>query len=89
MDHPIPPSLVQHLCNCSSLTPNEVERLIAEVLHFYGDTTEEFIIRRHRELQRSGQANAVIYQQIASELPMHRYRVSPLSTRQIRRAIYG
>jgi len=89
MDHPPPASLIQHLCNSSSLSATEAARFIEEILHFYGDTTEEFIVRRHRELQQSGMANAEIYAQIARELPNRRYRIAALSERQIRRAIYG
>ncbi len=89
MDQPTPSVLIRHLCQTTALPPQEAERLVQEVLHFFGDTAEEFIVRRHRDLQQEGLPNAEIYTQITEELSSRRFRSPPLSERQIRRVIYG
>lgn len=71
------------------MAPQDAEHLVQEVLHFFGDTAEEFIVRRHRDLQQEGLSNAEIYTRITDELSTRRFRSPPLSERQIRRVIYG
>ena len=73
----------------TSLEPAIARRLVAEVLHFFDETPEDFIIRRHRELQQDGFSNTEIYTRIEAELEAHRFTNPPLSLRQIRRVIYG
>lgn len=89
MDHPLPTALIRHLCQTTALAPQDAERLVEEVLHYFSDTAEEFIVRRHRDLQQEGFSNAAIYSQITQELSTRRFRTTPLSERQIRRVIYG
>lgn len=84
-----PAELVEHLCRQNDLTPSQASRLIEEVLAFYDESTAGFIQRRHYELQKAGLANAAIYRQIGEELENHRFKVEPLTERQIRRTIYG
>jgi len=81
--------LVDHLCRVSRLTAAEAEHIINEVLNFYAESVEEFVRRRHQELQLQGFSNQAIYSQIQKELRSHRFATKPLTTRQIRRAIYG
>jgi len=50
---------------------------------------DEFISARHAELQAQGEANPVIFERIAAELAVLRFRAPALNTRQIRRRIYG
>jgi len=89
MDQPLPATLIQHLCNRTSLSAQDAEHLIREILHYYDDTADEFIVRRHRDLQLEGLPNAAIYACIKHELSARRFRVSTLTLRQIRRVIYG
>ncbi|MBX2883278.1 MAG: hypothetical protein KTR32_25220 [Granulosicoccus sp.] len=89
MDEQLPSTLIRHLCQTTALAPQEAERLVEEILHYFGDTAEEFIVRRHRHLQQEGFSNAEIYGQITRELATRRFRTPPLSERQIRRVIYG
>lgn len=84
-----PAELVEHLCRQNDLTPSQATRLIEEVLAFYNESSAAFIQRRHYELQKAGLANAAIYRQIREELEHHRFKLEPLSERQIRRTIYG
>ncbi|MBN9618227.1 MAG: hypothetical protein J0H43_00580 [Actinobacteria bacterium] len=85
----LPDDLVGHLVRTTDLSPAEAGRVIADVLTYYGQTPDEWIRRRHRELQRRGLTNESIFEQIAGELPDHRFRSTELSRRQLRRLVYG
>ena len=85
----IPEELVQHLCRSTTLQPDEAARVVAEVIHFYRLTPEEFVAQRHQELQRAGVSNSGIYRTIEQELTERVFRSPKLSIRQIRRLIYG
>jgi len=81
--------LVDHLCRNSRLTAQEAQHLVAEVLAYFSQTPEEFLRARHQELQSQGFGNAAIFSTLQLELNSRRFAARPLSTRQIRRAIYG
>ena len=81
--------LVGYLARSGSLTPSQAARLVDDVLAYLGETVEEFVRRRHAELQRGGAANRDIFERIGAELGGRRFRAAPLSERQIRRLIYG
>lgn len=83
------PQLIEHLVRHSRLSSTEAHRLISEITAFYNETPHAYIRRRHFELQKSGLGNDRIYVIIAKELAQHRFAAEPLTTRQIRRAIYG
>ncbi|MFY1678599.1 MULTISPECIES: hypothetical protein [unclassified Streptomyces] len=81
--------LVDHLTRSTPLSRGEASRVIQDVLAYFDETTEEFVRRRHRELQARGMVNATIFERIEAEL---RYRaVAPpeLTLRQLRRVVYG
>lgn len=84
-----PADLVAHLLRTTDLTPGAAARVIAEVVSYFGDTTEVWVRRRHRELQRTGLTNDAIFERIAAELPHQRFRSADLSVRQLRRLVYG
>ncbi|MFK8077221.1 MAG: hypothetical protein AB8B84_11590 [Granulosicoccus sp.] len=86
---PTPIELLNHLCQHSRLSTEEAARLVREVLAFYNESVSEFIRRRHHELQKSGLSNAQIYIRIGEELSSNRFAATPMTERQIRRAIYG
>lgn len=81
--------LINHLRRHSTLSETEALKIIEEIIAFYNETPQSFIRRRHYELQKSGMANAAIYTQIGHEIQGHRFISEPMTTRQIRRAIYG
>lgn len=81
--------LLAHLTRISRLSAVEAERLVAEVVAFLDETPEAFVQRRHLALQAEGLANEVIFTRIAREVAARRFRAPPLSTRQIRRIVYG
>jgi len=71
------------------LTEQQASRAVDEVFDVLRLDVDEFISARHAELQAQGEQNAVIFERIASELAKLRFRAPSLSTRQIRRRIYG
>jgi len=81
--------LVAYLTRSSRLTPREISRLIEEVLAFLNESAEEFICRRHRELQRGGYSNPEIFARLQAELAARRFRAPEYSERQVRRIVYG
>ena len=85
----IPANLLEHLVHTSGLGRSETRRIVEEVVSFYGETLEGFVVRRHHELQAEGMRNRAIYPRIATELEGWRFRAPRLSERQIRRIVYG
>ncbi len=67
----------------------QASRAVDEVLDSLAVEVDEFIARRHGELQAQGQSNAEIFERIAHELRGLRFKAPELSARQIRRRIYG
>ncbi len=86
--HPLE-DLVAYLARSTRLNPAEVARLVDEVLTFLDERPEDFVCRRHRELQREGLANGEIFGRIAREMEGRRFRAPGYSERQIRRIVYG
>jgi predicted protein tyrosine phosphatase len=80
--------LLDHLEH-SGISRGTATRVVAEVLAYFSETTEEYVRRRHRELQREGLANPRSFALIAGELAGRRVAGPLLSERQIRRVIYG
>ena len=86
---PIPDSLLDHLVHTIGLRRLEAYRIVEEVVSFYGETLEAFVVRRHRELQGEGMRNRAIYTRVAAEMEGWCFRAPRLSERQIRRIVYG
>ena len=81
--------LVGYLVRSSRLSRAEAVRLVDEVLAFLHESAEEFVRRRHHELQQAGHSNSEIFARIGTEAARRRFRAPPLSERQIRRIVYG
>jgi hypothetical protein len=81
--------LIRHVVASTGLAPETAARLIADVLAYFGETTEQFVRRRHAELQRRGLGNAEIWPAVAGELADRRVAAAVLSERQLRRIVYG
>ena len=81
--------LLTHLCNTSRLSQLEAQRMVAEVISYFSETTESYVQRRHQELKQEGLSNVQIYQRIEVELGELVFASPTLSQRQIRRIIYG
>ncbi|MFI7447423.1 hypothetical protein ACIBQX_08000 [Nonomuraea sp. NPDC049714] len=81
--------LIAHLTKTSPLGPGEAARVVADVLSYFSESTEEFVRRRHGELQARGLTNDEIFPRVAAELRGRRVAAPELSLRQLRRIIYG
>ncbi|HTE42628.1 MAG TPA: hypothetical protein VK629_17540 [Steroidobacteraceae bacterium] len=81
--------LAEYLARTSRLTPTEAQRIVHEVIAFLGDTPEEFVRRRHLQLQHQGLSNQAIFERLSIELRALRFRAPEFSERQLRRQIYG
>ncbi|KNB49427.1 hypothetical protein [Streptomyces caatingaensis] len=81
--------LVDHLVRSTPLQRGEAARVVLDVLAYFDETAEEFVRRRHRELQAGGLANAEIFARISAELPYRAVAPPELSLRQLRRIVYG
>lgn len=82
-------TLVEHLGRTSTLPPGQLRRLAQDVLAFYSETVSEYVMRRHGELMRAGLKNEAIFARLADEVTTRSFAAAPLSTRQIRRMVYG
>ncbi|GAB1822672.1 hypothetical protein [Herbidospora sp. RD11066] len=81
--------LIAHLMRTTSLGPGEAARVVADVLGYFGESTEAFVRRRHAEMRARGLGNDEIFRRVALELPARRVAAPELSQRQLRRIIYG
>ena len=81
--------LVEYLARTTRLERGQAERLVDEVLSFLGEQPEQFVRRRHLELQRQGLANEAIFARLEQELPRRRFAAPAYTRRQLRRIVYG
>jgi hypothetical protein len=81
--------LLDQLERTTQLPRNVLRRVVAEVVEHHRESVEQFVRRRHRELQASGLANPEIWVTIQGELSTRVVAPSLLSDRQLRRIIYG
>ncbi|MBB4951153.1 hypothetical protein F4556_006688 [Kitasatospora gansuensis] len=81
--------LLAHLTRTTPLGPGEAARVVAEVLAYFSESTEEYVRRRHGELQARGLTNEKIFDRLTGELTARRVAAPELSTRQLRRIVYG
>ena len=81
--------LATYIAASAGLPRCTARRVVQDVLRHHRDGTEDFVRRRHRELQVDGWHNARIYDRIRRELATRLVRGPELSSRQVRRLIYG
>ncbi|MET7363814.1 hypothetical protein ABZS76_35960 [Streptomyces sp. NPDC005562] len=81
--------LVDHLTRSTPLQRGEALRVIQDVLAYFDETTEQFVRRRHRELQGQGLLNAAIFEKISADLAYRAVAPPELTLRQLRRIVYG
>jgi hypothetical protein len=89
MPDPFPQDLAGYLAASTGLPQPTAVRVVADVTAYFGETFEEFVRRRHGELQRRQYRNDEIWPVIAAELRQRRFTAPGLSERQLRRIIYG
>jgi hypothetical protein len=83
------PELVRHVATSTGLPGPVAARVVADVVAYFSETAEEYVRRRHRELQAHDRRNAEIWAVIASELTARPVRSGEVSERQLRRIVYG
>ena len=71
------------------ISERQLDKLVAELGFHWAETVEQYVTRRHRELQREGVPNRLVYGLIASELARRPFATPPRTERQVRRMIYG
>ncbi|MCF3124117.1 MULTISPECIES: hypothetical protein [Streptomyces] len=81
--------LVDHLTRSTPLQRGEALRVVQDVLAYFDETTEQFVRRRHRELQGQGLLNAAIFERISADLAYRAVAPPELTLRQLRRIVYG
>ncbi|MGH8827362.1 MAG: hypothetical protein ACRDVZ_07120 [Jiangellaceae bacterium] len=81
--------LVDHVVGSTELSPPDARRVIGDVLAYFTATTEDYVRRRHAELRLRGGRNDDIFARIQQELKHWPVRAPELSTRQLRRIVYG
>jgi len=81
--------LIAYLARTSGLTTAQAIRVVDEVLTYLDESAEEFVCRRHLELQQEGHPNTEIFSRISEEATRRRFRAPAYTQRQIRRIVYG
>ncbi|WP_155054798.1 hypothetical protein [Streptomyces blattellae] len=81
--------LVDHLTRSTPLNRGEALRVIQDVLAYFDETTEDYVRRRHRELQARGLVNSEIFNRIEADLTYRAVAPPELTLRQLRRIVYG
>jgi hypothetical protein len=81
--------LLDHLEGVSGLGREQLLRLVDEISQYFAESVEQFVTRRHRELQAEHLKNDAIFDLIGAELRLRRFAAPDLSRRQLRRLIYG
>jgi hypothetical protein len=81
--------LVEQVSRTTGLNSDDARRVVADVLAYFTETTEEYVRRRHRELQTYGARNDEIFTRLGVELRHWPVRSPELSPRQLRRIVYG
>jgi hypothetical protein len=81
--------LVHQVSRTTGLPAADARRVVEDVLAYFTVTAEEYVRTRHRELQLRGVRNDTIFERIADELRTRPVRAPELTTRQLRRIVYG
>ena len=90
MDEPYPQDLISNVAASTGLPEATASRVVADVAAYFSETVEEFVKRRHAELQGKGnKRNDDIWPQLEAELAGRRFRAENLSERQLSRIVYG
>ncbi|MDR7302793.1 hypothetical protein [Haloactinomyces albus] len=89
MNQWVPAELVRHVAESTGLPPSTAARVAADVIAYFDETTEQYVRRRHAELQRRGYRNAEVWTAITAELAQRPVAPPELSERRLRRIVYG
>jgi hypothetical protein len=81
--------LLDQLERTTQLSRPALTRVVAEIVEYFGETAEQFVRRRHLELQQEGHRNDRIWNELLVEIRRRPFAAPPLSLRQLRRIVYG
>jgi hypothetical protein len=84
-----PQDLVRHVARSTGLDEATASRVVADVMAYFGQTVEEYVVGRHEDLKNRNRKNNDIWPVIMAELRDRRFRVADPSERQLRRMVYG
>ena len=86
---PYPQDLIRHVAATTGLDEATASRVVADVMAYFGQTAQEYVIKRHQDLKSRNRKNDDIWPLIADELKARRFKPGELSERQLRRMVYG
>lgn len=89
MDDSYPQDLVRHVARSTGLDEATASRVVADVMAYFGQTVEEFVVQRHENLKSRNRKNDEIWPLIMDELRTRRFKADGLSERKLRRMVYG
>lgn len=81
--------LVRYVAASTGLPEQVAARVVADVVGYFAETAEQFVRRRHAELQARQVRNAEIWQRLAGELAARPVAAPTFTERQLRRIVYG
>jgi hypothetical protein len=81
--------LLDQLERTTQLPRAVLGRVVADVIDHYRETVEQYVRRRHTQLQASGSRNERIWVMLQEELSGRPVAAPPLTERQLRRIVYG
>jgi hypothetical protein len=84
-----PQDLVRHVALSTGLDEATAARVVADVVAYFGQTVEEYVVARHEDLKSRNRKNDDIWPVIMAELRDFRFRAPDTSERQLRRMVYG
>ncbi|MBB6481898.1 hypothetical protein [Spirochaeta isovalerica] len=82
-------SFRQYLLSSYPIDESLLSHLLDDLGEYFLKAPQEFIVQRHRQLQKRGLRNEEIYRKIQRELQSRPFAGPQMSLRQIRRVIYG
>ena len=89
MDETYPQDLIRNVAASTGLPEATASRVVMDVAAYFSETVDQFVTRRHAELQaEGGKRNDDIWPQLAAELKGRRFRAEDLTERQLRRIVY-
>jgi hypothetical protein len=89
MDDSYPQDLVRHVARSTGLDEATASRVVADVMAYFGQTVEEYVVKRHEYLKSRNRKNDEIWPLIMDELRTRRFKADGLSERKLRRMVYG
>jgi hypothetical protein len=89
MDDSFPQDLVRHVAKSTGLDDATASRVVADVMAYFGQTVEEYVVQRHESLKSRNRKNDEIWPLIMDELETRRFTAHGLTERKLRRMVYG